>query len=277
MIAANNAIAKYLSFDMHPIEVAFYRNVVVLTGLAAWFQFSKKWSLLKTQDILGHIYRAAVGTAGVVLSFWALSKLPLADATTLFYAAPLIVCALSFPMLGEKVGWIRGTVILIGFAGIAIVANPTGHSLSIDGIALALGAAFFHALTQLQLRKLGKSEHPMTTVFYFMLFGSFITGTAVPFVFTGAPEFSLMPIMFTLSLTAVSQQILKTYGYSMAPASLLTPINYTGLLWASIIGFVVWGTVPQSSLYLGGSIVIAANIFIVWREQYLKKIGVLSN
>lgn len=276
MIALGNAVGKYMGEGMHPMELVFYRNVVVLVGLVAWFQLSGRWGQLKTKDFKGHIYRSIVGTCGVVFTFWSLSKLPLADATTLFYAAPLIVCALSVPMLGEKVGPFRSTAIIAGFAGITIVANPSGTGLPADGILLALCAALFHALTQLQLRKLGKSESPMTTVFYFMLFGTLITGASMPFVFTAPPDLPMVPIMLAFSFTAISQQVLKTYGYSMAPASLVTPINYTGLLWAAIIGFLVWGTVPQPSLYVGGAIVIAANLSIVWRESYLKKTGRLQ-
>src|SRR5688572_5756488 len=107
MIAAMNALAKYLGETHHPVELTFYRNIIILSGLCAWFHMTRSWGLVRTQRIKSHIGRALVGTSGVVLAFWAVTKLPLADATTLLYTAPLFVVLLSYPMLGERVGPFR--------------------------------------------------------------------------------------------------------------------------------------------------------------------------
>lgn len=273
MIAAMNAMAKLLSGHYHPVEITFYRNITILAGFCAYMQFAKRWDLLKTQNLLAQLYRAGVGTCGVVLAFWAISKLPLADATTLLYAAPLFVTILSYPLLGEKVGPFRGAAVIVGFCGILLVANPTGHGLSISGIALALSAAFFNALTQLQLRKLGRNQNPLTTVFYFMLFGSIITGVMMPFVYTAPPMIDDYGFLILLAAAGVLQQVLKTIGYSIAPTSVVTPLNYSGLIWAALIGFLFWNEVPTASALTGAGIIISANLFILWREQYLKRKG----
>ncbi len=276
MVAAMNALSKLLSGHYHPVEITFYRNVTILAGFVAYFHFAKRWDLLKTQSMGGQFYRAAVGTAGVVLAFWAIAKLPLADATTLMYSAPLLVTLLSYPMLGEKVGPYRGAAVAIGFAGIILVANPAGHGLSWTGIALALTAALFHALTQLQLRKLGRSENPVTTVFYVMFFGTIITGLMMPFFYTAPPVMGDYGFLILLSAAGILQQILKTIGYSIAPTSVVTPLNYSGLIWAAMIGFVFWDEVPKMSVFAGGAIIISANLFILWREQYLKRKGQIA-
>ena len=271
MIAAMNALAKFLTGNYHPIEITFYRNIVILIGFVSWLQFTNQWHLIKTNNMKDQIYRAVVGTCGVVLAFWGISKLPLADATILLYAAPLFVTLLSYPLLGEKVGLFRCCAILVGFFGIIIVAAPEGKNLAMDGIAITLCAALFHALTQLQLRKLGKNENPLTTVFYFMLFGTSLTGIAMPFVYTAPPTFDAYPFLLLIAMAGILQQILKTIGYSMAPTAIVTPINYFGLLWASLIGFVVWHEIPTFNVYVGAGIIIAANLFILWREQHLRK------
>ncbi len=271
MIATMNAVGKFLSSGLHPIEITFYRNILILVGFCAYFQCSGQWHIVKTNNMKDQIYRAIVGTCGIVFGFWAISKLPLADATTLLYTAPLFVTLLSYPMLGEKVGIYRGSAVLVGFCGIALVASPTGQNLSTTGIMLGLAAALFNALTQLQLRKLGRNENPLTTVFYFMLFGTIITGALLPFVFTGPPSFDLYPFLLLLGASGILQQILKTIGYSIAPTSVVTPINYFGLVWAALFGFVIWHEVPTRAIYAGAGIIIASNLFILWREQYLKK------
>lgn len=271
MIASMNALAKFLSSGLHPIEITFYRNLLILIAFCAYYQFTGRWHMARTNNMKDQIYRAVVGTCGVVTAFWAIAKLPLADATTLLYTAPLFVTLLSYPMLGEKVGMFRLSAIAAGFCGIMIVASPTGTHLSPTGIALGLAAALFNALTQLQLRKLGRNENPMTTVFWFMVFGTLFTGLCLPFVYSGPPPTSALPWILLIGLTGILQQILKTIGYSIAPTAVVTPINYFGLVWAAIIGFIVWHEAPGWPVYAGGGIIIASNLVILFREQYLRK------
>lgn len=270
MIASMNALAKFLGDTHHPIEITFYRNVVILAGFSFWLWTTKQWHLTKTQHLSGQIYRSVVGTCGVVFAFWAVQKLPLAEATTILYAAPLFVTLLSYPLLGEKVGLFRALAVLAGFGGIIVLAGPTGENLALTGILLALAAAFFHGLTQIQLRRMGKISNPLTTVFYFMLIGTIITGACMPFVYTQAPTLTDYPLLLLLAGTGILQQLFKTVAYGMAPVAVITPVNYTGLLWAILFGIVIWGDIPGPAVYAGAAIVIASNLVILWREQRLK-------
>jgi len=273
MIAGMNALAKYLGDTHHPIEITFYRNIVILAGFAFWLFITRQWHITRTDNLPGQIYRSVVGTCGVVFAFWAVSKLPLAEATTILYAAPLFVTILSYPLLGEKVGIYRSLAVLLGFGGIVIVAAPSGHNLVLEGILLALAGAFFHALTQIQLRKLGKTSNPLTTVFYFMLIGTIITGACLPFVYTAPPKLDDFPFLLLLAGTGILQQLFKTVAYGLSPAALLTPINYFGLVWAALFGFIFWGDIPPTTAYIGAGVIISCNLFILWREQRIKKYG----
>ena len=206
-----------------------------------------------------------------MFAFWAVGKLPLAEATTILYAAPLFVTILSYPMLGEKVGPYRMAAVCAGFCGVLIVAKPSGQNLPWDGVALALAAAFFHALTQIQLRKMGKVSNPITTVFYFMLIGTILTGLCLPFVYTAPPDWHAAPFLLLLAATGILQQIFKTVAYGLAPVASITPVNYLGLVVAVILGFIVWGENPAPVFYAGAALIIASNLFIVYREHVLKK------
>lgn len=270
MIATMNAVAKYLGDTHHPIEITFYRNIVILIGFSFWLWHTKQWHLTKTSNLGGQVYRSVVGTCGVVFAFWAVQKLPLAEATTILYAAPLFVTLLSYPLLGEKVGPFRSIAVLTGFGGIIVLAGPTGENLALAGILLALAASFFHGLTQIQLRRLGKTSNPLTTVFYFMLIGTIITGACMPFVYTQAPTINDYPLLLLLAGTGILQQLFKTVAYGLAPASVITPVNYTGLLWAILFGIVIWDDIPGPAVYVGAVIIILSNLVILWREHKLK-------
>lgn len=271
MIAAMNALGKFLSTTLHPVEIVFYRNAVILCGLLFWMKISGNTHLIRTNELKAHAYRASVGTMGVVLAVSTVARLPLADATTLLYTAPLFVTALSYFMLGEQVGPWRLGAVVAGFLGVFFIAAPRGENLPLSGVAFGLSAALFHALTQLQLRKLGRSEHHLTTVFYFMVFGTVFTAPAMPFVFTGPPTMESYIPLALLAFVGVGQQVLKTEGYALAPTAVVTPINYTGLVWAAIFGLVIWHDVPGLGVYLGAGIIISCNLFILWRENYLKR------
>jgi drug/metabolite transporter (DMT)-like permease len=267
MIAAMNALAKFLGTSYHPIELVLYRNIPILAGLCLYFHYKGRWKLVETHRIRSHITRALIGTSGVVLAFSAVLYLPLADAVTLMYAAPIFVTLLSYPLLKEKVGPWRTGAVLVGFIGIVIVAMPSGSSLSGLGVSLALAAALFHALTQLLLRDLGRSEHPLTTVFYFMLIGSIACTLCLPFIDANGPALSDSGLLLLLAIAGGTQQILKTRGYAMAPTSVVTPLNYTGLLWASLFGFIIWQEIPGANIWAGAFLIITANFFILWREK----------
>lgn len=273
MIAAMNALAKYLGAEMNPVEMTFYRNVVILSGLSFYLAASGQTRLMKTRYLKGQIWRAVCGTLGVTSAFWAVSLLPLAEATTILYAAPLIVVFLSYPILKEKVGPWRLGAATAGFAGVILVALPMqGFSLPPGSLAVALVAAFFNAQTQLQLRKLGRTdEHTLTTVFYFMLIGTLLTAPFMPFVFSGPPSFGQSPLVLLLAVTGILQQVLKTIGYALAPTSVVSPINYTGLVWATMFGAVIWDQMPTWNVFAGAGIIIVCNLFILYREHVKRR------
>jgi len=273
LIAIMNASAKFLGGTYHPVELVFYRNIPILAVLCAYLQITDQWRILKTTRPMAHLWRAAVGTAGVGFGFWAVQLLPLAEATTLIYTAPLLVTALSVPMLGEKVGPLRWAAVAAGFGGIVLIAQPGGHSVSLFAVAVGLLAALFYGLTQITLRSIGKTEAPVTTVFYFMLFGTIGTGILTPFVSTGGtgPKFEDIWLFLLLAAAGGGQQILKTRGYALAPVSTLTGFNYTGLVWAALFGWAIWGEVPALLVACGAAMIVGSNLFIAWREGQARK------
>lgn len=266
-IAAAAALAKWLD-DYHPAELVFYRCVVTLCALSLYFSFTQKWALIKTRRIKTHINRALIGTIGILFGFAAVQALPLADATTLSFTGPLFVVILSYPLLKEKVGPYKIGAVIIGFIGVFIVADPSGE-MALTGVAFAIAGAFTNALVQIYLRTLGKTEDPLASVFYFMLFGTCITAVFLPFVWVG-PTWESLIFIFGLAIFSGTQQVVKAYGHKFAPVALTAPLDYTALIWAGLFGFLFWDTLPTWSVVFGALIIISSNAIILWQERNKK-------
>jgi drug/metabolite transporter (DMT)-like permease len=166
-IVLMNTCAKKGSSVYSPVEMVFFRGVVALGLLIPYMLATHPFSVFKTRRIGAHLYRSAVGNLGVGLVFWAYSLLPMANATALLFAAPLFVTALSPLLLKERVDRARWTAVAFGFGGILLIARPSMHILADPASAVGLAAAFCMALVDMALRNLGRTENPLTTVFYF--------------------------------------------------------------------------------------------------------------
>jgi drug/metabolite transporter (DMT)-like permease len=190
--------------------------------------------------------------------------MPLADATAFLFTASLIIPILGYFFLKEHVGPYRWSAIIIGFIGVLIMLNPTG-SVTINGALIALSAASMHAILQTILRSLGKTESPETVTFYFVFIGTFVSLIPMPLIFV-MPTWQEMPYIIGVGLTGVIAQILLSHAYKSTQAAVVTIFNYSGLIWATLFGWMFWDEFPGIYIWIGGSIVIGSNLFILYRE-----------
>jgi len=269
-ISFANISAKWASADHHPIDVLFHRNVVALMITVFWIKMKfGNFKVLKTSRPFAHLKRGIVGTVGVGAAFGAFSILPATDATILLFTIPIFTAILSIPILGERVGFIRWSVILIGFLGVYIAVSPSGEGTNWLGVMIALISSISTAVTALFVRDLGKSEPAVTTVFYFLLIGTFITAMFVPFL-SVFPTYHMWSILILIGVFGFISQILKTTAYAVAPAALIAPFVYTMLIWSVLADFLLWDTLPTKEVLIGGAIIIASNLFLAWRESQIK-------
>lgn len=272
LFAVMNVFAKLLADHHHVIEVAFYRNLIaVMPFLFIIYALGKKEILVIRSNVKGIIVRSVLGTVSLILTFAAYAAMPMADATAFLFTSSLIVPALGFFFLGERVGKYRWGAIAIGFIGVLIMLRPTGE-LNALGVTLALSAAAMHASLQTILRGLGKTERPETVTFYFLLIGTFISAIPMPFVFT-MPTWHAAPFLLGIGLCGALAQFFLSTAYKNAPASIITVFNYSGIIWATTFGWFIWNDWPTTSIWIGGAVVIASNLFIVWREARLARIA----
>lgn len=272
LITVMNAFAREAAEAYHPIEIVFYRGLVALSLLTGYIIYTKHYDFYKTKRIKAHLGRALVGNFGVFTVFWAYKLLPMADVTVLLFSSPLIVTILSALFLGEKVGVYRWTAVLAGFVGVSIILSPTFDSTHFhdwSGIVPVL-ASISTALVAIFLRGLGKTEDAITTVFYFLLFGVLYSGIYV--LYEGL-NFHLQTadLLVCVGVAAFIQLMLKTEAFRLAEASMLSPYSYLMLIWATLIGYFVWGEIPPITVYIGAAIIISANLLTISREHHKNK------
>lgn len=262
-------VKKLTEHGQHPVEISFWRSAIMLAPVWFWVKASGKLPLLKTANIKAQISRAVIGTLTMLLMFMTYSYLPLAEAQSLFFTTPLFIVALSWPVLGEKVGPYRALAALAGFSGVLLMLQP-GIISSAIGAFFGIASALSMCAVTLLLRTLGRTQDPLVTIYYFALVGAIIMIPPLPFFWKmPTPIEALM--LISVSMLAMINQYFLTKALFMAPPSVTSPISYLGLLWALLMDLAIWNVFPATLTLCGAGIVIGANLVILYREHSLKK------
>ena len=261
-----NVFAKLLSENHSIIEIAFYRNLIAsLPFLIMIFVLGRREILvLHSKPTLIGI-RAVLGTVSLVTTFTAFSMMPMADTTALLFTSSLFVPVLGVIFLKESVGPYRWSAVGIGFIGVVIMSHPSGQVYTL-GILVALCAALMHAILQIILRYLGRYESPETISFYFFVIGTFLTALPLPFIAV-RPTMAEIPLLIGVGLSGTAAQWLLSIAFRNARAAIVTVFNYSGIVWATLFGWMIWNEWPLPTVMAGAAIVIASNILMIWRES----------
>lgn len=262
-------------------EVMFFRCFIAMpvVGLIVFRQGD--WTVLRTRRPFGHFLRACTGMMAMSSSFYALTLLPLAEHTALSYTTPLFVTLLSIPFLGERPGVHRWGAVLMGFAGIVVIALGQGAfsgglgGMEIGGgwqgpvsigIFFAVLQGVFSAITTMLVRGLSGTEKSTTIVMWQSLLMTLFTAATLPFFWVTPTGWELL-ILLGVGITGGVAQVLLTEAYASAQVSALGPYSYTSILWATGLGIVVFGTWPGLSMGLGAAMIVAAGLYILHREM----------
>ncbi|MFP4313145.1 MAG: DMT family transporter [Alphaproteobacteria bacterium] len=278
-LSSMSLFAKLMGDYYGPIEVTFFRNLASFALLVILLLALREIpSLLKTKRPWAHFIRSAIGTTGMIFGMWSYQISPLALATLLYFTSPLFVALLSYPVLGEKVGPYRIASVVAGFVGVAIIALPAfseygaAAGITVLGVIVGIIYGFSAGCVDLCLRYLGDTESSKTTTFYFLLFGIIATGLYWPFseydpyLHSQATYF----IIAGLGITGIVSLLAKSQSFRLAPASFVAPVAFTMIIWAGLFDYFIWDKLPGWPLILGGTIIIASNLVIAWREQRKK-------
>jgi drug/metabolite transporter (DMT)-like permease len=250
------------------VELAFYRFAFGLPPLLLWIGLTGNFGAWRTQRPAAHVWRTVVGLSTMLLAFSSLAYLPLAESTTIGFAAPLFAVMLSAFVLKEKVGLHRWGAVLLGLVGVFLVMRPQGADLPPLGLALAVGAAFGVGVVTITIRQIGRTEHPQTTVLWFTSLSMLALATLLPF-HARFHEPWAWAVLVGLGLFGGFGQLFLTASLRYAPVSVVVPFDYTQLLWAVLLGWLIFGDHPPATTWGGAAVIIASGLYTLYREHKL--------
>ena len=253
-------------------ETLFYRQIGSVACAVAFVSIGPGFKSLRTQRFGAHAMRMAIGVVAMLLNFLMVTLLPLAEATAIGFSVPIFATLLAAVVLRERTGRWRWGAIVIGFIGVLVIIQPGSGHISTYGGLVALGAVISTACATIAIRHLGATEAVATTVFWFGLTSLVPLGLAMPFVARPHDPATFAAIA-ALSVAGGIAQLALTGALRLAPVSLVMPMDYSALLWASLLGLALFGQAPSHWTWLGAPIVIAAGLVILWREQRLRRTG----
>jgi drug/metabolite transporter (DMT)-like permease len=249
-------------------ELAFYRFAFGLPPLLAWIILTENFGAWRTNRPLAHLTRGLLGLLNLLCGFSALAFLPLAEATTISFVAPLFAVLLSAIFLRELVGRYRWSAVATGFFGVVIVMQPGGSTLPPIGLGLALLAALGVAGVTIAIRQLGRTESTPTMVLWFSAVSLLATGPFM-FFFAEPHDSREWAILIALGLCGGLGQLLLTASLRFAPVAVVAPFDYTQLIWAVLLGWLLWDTHPGLSTWIGAAVIVASGLFTLYREHKL--------
>jgi drug/metabolite transporter (DMT)-like permease len=271
MAMLSAAVRELVNRDYPLAEVLLFRYVFA-SGVFWVILFSTSGLLvLATRRPLDHAVRCISGVFGLALFYYAITHIPIADATAIAYAAPIFITVFSIFLLGEVIGPRRWIAVILGFVGVLLIARPQAENWDIGTLA-ALGSAFTGAIVAIWLRKLSSSEKPVSIGIYYNGLGSLVCLGWVLLSGWLTPRVGDIWLLVGFGLGCGLQQWLLTVSFRYAQASLLAPFEYLAMVFAAIVGFVFWHEIPTLTTWLGGAIIAASGLFIFKRQRSHKPV-----
>jgi len=258
-----DATAKRLAATYPVPMLVWSRYALHFLLMVVFLAPSMRLKLITTKRPGRQITRATCLLAVTFFNIAALQVMPLAETTAIVFAAPLMVTLMAGPLLGERIGPLRWVAVVTGFVGVLLIARP-GGALVAEGVALALGAAVSYAAYQILTRQLSPTETPVNMLFYTALVGTGVTSLALPWLWEGPMPGPLDALLIaSLGIYGGCGHFLLIRAFRDAPASMLSPILYVQLLWATLIGWFGFGQLPDGwglvgILTIGGAGVLIA-------------------
>ena len=266
-----NDVAVKWSTDTLPVgEIIFLRSGIAVLTLLAYVAIRGNWHQLRVVNIKGQALRAIIMAVATLLYFSAIGEMPLADITTMTFISVIVVTALSPVMLGEHVGWRRWTAILVGFAGVVVMLRPSPSGLYWIAL-LPLLASTMGALRDLITRRINLTETSISMLFYTTLAEAILGASTAPFVAWRPIELAAVAPLLAAGTMFTIAQFLHIEAFRYAEASVVSPFRYTSLVWAILLGYAIWGDLPDVWTISGSTIIVGSGLYILQRETRLAR------
>ena len=265
-----DAGAKWLTGDYSVAQIIFLGRLFTLGLIFAVVAPRGGFSQFRTARLGRHLARAGTSVLTMASFFWALSLMPLADVVALTFAAPLIMTVLSVVVLEESVGARRWIAIAVGIVGVLVMLQPTGAGFAWTAL-IPLACALFYSITIIVSRQLSGTESTETLMLWVSIAAVLATAPFMPAEWRTPPPFDLAIFAFT-GIASGAGQFFMVRAFRYGEVSMLAPMEYTALIWASALGFAIWGDVPGWQILVGAAIVGGSSLYIARRETRLARL-----
>jgi drug/metabolite transporter (DMT)-like permease len=264
LFALNDAMGKWLVATYSVGQLLLIRSLAALVVLVP---FIRRDGIAAFRDAPRpglQLWRAVLATAEVACFYWAVIDLPLADVMTYYLAGPIYVTAISAVFLHEKVGWRRWTAVLVGFLGVLIALRPSPATLTLPAIVAIVGSFTFSLLMIATRQVRGTTDTVLVTT---QTLGALVFGAVVAPLTWVTPSPRDASLLALLGIVAMAAHVCVNRSLKLAPASVVVPYQYTMIVWAVILGYLVFGDVPDPAMLTGAAVIVAAGLYIFLREQ----------
>ena len=268
IFTSTSVMIRLLSSEIESVQTAFFRAVISVVLLLPMIVSGrvKPW---RSKRIAGHFWRTFMGTVSMVLGFYAVSMLPLADATAIAFSQPLFSVVVAALIAGEKVRWRRWSATIVGFVGVLVMVRPGAGSLQL-GALVALANAATVAISILLVKRLSDSEPPLMILTQLALFSTVLLAGPAIAVWRW-PDLWGWVLAIGVALSATVGQYFWVQAFKAGEMSAVAPFEYLRLPFAVFVGWLIWGETPVIWTYVGAAIVIASALYIAHREAELAR------
>jgi drug/metabolite transporter (DMT)-like permease len=263
------ALVKLLGQRLDSFQIAFFRCFFGFLAILPFVLPKKGRHAFRTTHHYGHFIRGAVGVGAMVAGFYATTRLPLTDSTAISFTAPLFMILTAIFLLGEKVRWRRGLATIAGFIGVLVMVRPDSGTLDIAAV-VGLFGAFLVALSTTLIKRLLATEEALTILVYFGLFSSILTAIPAYFVWRPLTRDELALLALVGALGAVGQ-FCQVRAYAAGELMAVAPIDYSRLIFAGVMGYLLFAEVPDGYTLVGAVIIVGSTLYIAYREAHLSR------
>jgi drug/metabolite transporter (DMT)-like permease len=264
--AVMDVLMKRLVEHYPAMQVTFLRGIASMPFLLAATAIFGRWSDLRARRWPLHLMRGFLSVGLLWCFVYSMGQLSLANAYTIFMSAPLLIVALSVPILGERVGWRQWLAVVVGLVGVIIVLKPTGAGLVTLGGLAALASAVGYAISAVTIRVITRTDSSAATVFWTLLLLTIISGTIASLRWVPV-HWDHWALIAGLGLSGALGQHFITEAFRLAPPPVVAPLEYTALAWGMLYDWLLWATAPGLRMLTGAFVIVASGIYVIHRER----------
>lgn len=263
-----SAMVKSVGARLDSFEIGFFRCAFGLLAVLP-FMLRAGPAAFQTRRPVMHLMRGLLGTTAMFCGFYALTHLPLAEATAIGFASSLFVIVLAVLFLGEAVRWRRWTATVVGFVGVLVMVGPGGHGLD-PAMLVALFGTLCVATVSVVIKRLSATESPLSIVFSFGVVSTVVSAAPAAMVWQ-TPTADELALLVLIGAIGTAAQSCGIRGFRAGEATAVAPFDYSRLLFAGVLGYAIWGDVPTTYTLAGACLIVASTLYIARREAALAR------